>query len=279
MSNTDNKPTPTEKKPSIFANPWAKLGTAFLAGAIVTAGIGYLSLNASDNTSGNSLGGGKSAEAKSDAIWHQFKDDLPAGWVVNDLGLSEDPLLSARGDLMAVNSANKCTFNITEAYMEPPEFKNTPTDYLATAQVLGYGQYRDAKNAVMENLEVQTSEGKVNFVGATYEIKYDIDGDGKENEVKEGRYAHVYPEAPTTEGGIPLTEIGYICPSSGDWSADVLKELVGATVLNISGDEAPVITKNTNTGNEADEPASEPMPAEDSPKPSKDDNKENKDDK
>lgn len=259
MTNETSKEVITGKQ-SILKNTWVKLGAAFLAGSILTAGVGYLAINGS--TDGNALGGGKSAQAKSDAIWHQFKDELPEGWVVNDLGLSDDPLLSARADLMAVNSANKCSFNITESYMEKPEFENTPSDYLTTAQVLGYGQYRDAKNATMGNLEVQTSEGKVNFVGATYEIKYDIDGDGKENEVKEGRYAHAYPESPTTEGTIPLTEIGYICPNAGDWSIDVLNDMVSATILNISGDEAPVIKKNESANNESQLPASEPLPAE-----------------
>lgn len=281
----------TEEKKSIFSNSWAKMGVAFLAGSILTAGIGALAINNSGDS--NELGGGKSAEAKSNAIWHQFKDELPAGWVTNDLGLSEDPLLSARADLMAVNTANNCTFNILETYMEPPEFKNTPSSYLTTARVLGYGQYRDAKNATMGNLEVQSSEGVVNFTGATYEIKYDIDGDGKENEVKEGRYAYAYKEVPTTEGTIPLTEIGYVCPNAGDWSEDVLKEMVGATILNISGDEAPTIKKEENLGNEEERPASEPLPEEDEAldsskddkkkdeesKDSKDSDKEKKEDK
>lgn len=264
--------TPTQK--GILHNPWAKLGVAFLAGAILTAGIGSLAIN--KNNSNPNAG---NAQAKSANTWHQFAEKLPDGWTATDLGLSNDPLLNARSDLMAVNDANKCTYNITESYLEPAEFKNTPAEYLATSQVLGYGQFRDATNATLDNKAFNTSEGKVNFVGATYELKYDLDGDGKDNNVKEAHYAHAYTEAPTEEGTIPLTEIGYVCPSAGDWSADTFNKLAEATILNISGDDAPVKTKEDDTNANATQPASDPLPSVDDAGDDKKKDDKKKDDK
>lgn len=255
----------------------SKKGSGKVAAA-VTAGIAGLAIGGlvvglvmaqsnSENTDGLS--------ASSD-IWHSVdSENLPDGWEQIGAQGGETALELAQSPI-TLASDNNCHFTVTQSFLEAPEFSGTPADYHAVNLVLGYGSYRDATDTELKQIEIETSEGIANFWSAAYTLEYDIDGDGENDSVREARLAHAYPESTDAEGRIPVTEIGYVCQDSTQFSDDEIVELASAFTFNNSGQTPPALPEveepEAGEVEESPEPTteettveSEPNEAEESP--------------
>lgn len=218
-------------------NDVLKMGAAAVVGAVLAGGITFAVMNNGDTKTVSESG----AQAVTSNIWHTAVDKLPEGWERVDTNMETEPLAAARGELFLKNEGLKCTFSVQESYLDAPEFAGLNSDYLALDRIIGYGENRDAKDTIAKTVDVETSEGTIPFWATMFTVAYDIDGDGKPNNVREGRLAHAYPEAPNADGKIPFTEISYICQEDTQWSDETLNILLDHTTFNISGDPAPEV--------------------------------------
>lgn len=234
------KDTNRDKLKTAWSNQWVKVGSGLAVGVIIgSLATGLIVSNQSSPTAELNTG----AKATSSDIWHQI-GDVPEGWTKQNLSTDTEPINIAKSTALADNDQIKCNYTVAQSMFEKPEFDNLSGDYLASKHVLDYGSSRGATNAKFDHVELDTSGGKALFAMSSYEMSYDIDGDGKSNNVKEARLAHAYPEQTDEDGRIPLTEISYTCFDAGNWSPNTLDSLLKSTTINITGD-TPVIPEET----------------------------------
>lgn len=210
-----------------------------LAGAILAGGVTFGIMHNSSGDIENVSARG--AKASSSDMWHSL-NDLPAGWKSSVTSMeTEDKLAYHQGEIYASNESNTCSFIVNKSDFPAHEFKGVGVDYLTQQRVLSYGENREAVDATLETVPVKTSAGDIPFWASTFTIDYDVDGDGKNEKMKEMRLAHGYEEIKDKDGVIPVTEITYSCNSVEEWSNEQLETLLNGLELNISGDESPAI--------------------------------------
>lgn len=208
-------------------------GIAVASSLIVGGGVFAVMNSQSNGTQEVSETGAKASSGAT--IWQDIEES-PDGWTFNSGGGNGEDEGSGQNSLFGYNGDKTCNFSLEYLELDKPEFDGIGSDYRAIDRVTGYGVNRDAKNAKVSLTDVKTSEGDIPFWNATYELKYDITGDGKADDVKETRLGHAYSELTTKDDKVPYTEIGYVCSDSKQWSQSDLDNLIDATTLNISGD-------------------------------------------
>lgn len=222
----------------ILKSPITKYIGVGLAGAVVATGITVAVMTGGHGTEVPTSQ--NKTNATSADIW-QNMDTAPTGWSARSTSMETDPLKYHQDELFATNEKSTCSFNVGQSTLDPSEFEGVDYDYLTKQRVLSYGENRNAKNASLKLVDVKTSAGVVPFWASTFTIVEDVDGDGKDEEMKQIRLAHAYPEKANSENVMPITEINYSCNSVDEWSEKNFQELLDSLNLNITGDTPPAV--------------------------------------
>lgn len=226
---------------------------AFSAGAAgITAAV--MSGNQADPWSIGESG----AQATSQDIWFNIKG-VPEGWVDPIANASvQDRLEAGQLEKFAMNNDGTCSYTARMEKVAPHEFDGLGSDYQTVSSLVSYGVNRDAIDPQAGIKEVETSEGKIPFQFASFGIKMDVDGDKEQEETKSYYLAHTFTEILDEDGNAPMIQMHYQCNDAGQWSETKLDELLEATTINISGDEAPAVDTSNNVTPEPVENAESP---------------------